>query len=196
MIFSLNTDNRQQLSDTELIERYRHSYDNAYIGELFQRYTHMLFGVCMKYMKDEDRSKDAVMDVFEKVLKDLKRHNVENFRTWVYSVAKNQCLMTLRKQKSVDNRHQGYEYMTRQIVEFDLPPHLNGESEEETDRKLNIAINSLKEEQQKCIRLFYFEKRSYEQIEVQTGYSIKQVKSHLQNGKRNLKIHLTQAGNE
>jgi len=191
LIFSLNTESRNQLSDVELIERYRHSYDNAYIGELFQRYTHMLFGVCMKYLKDEDRAKDAVMDVFEKVLKDLKRHKVDNFRTWVYSVTKNQCLMTMRKQKSIDARHDGYTYMSKQIMESDLPAHLNEESEEETDRKLNVAIGSLKDEQQKCIRLFYFEKRSYEQIEVQTGYSIKQVKSYLQNGKRNLKMKLS-----
>ncbi|MGB0369682.1 MAG: RNA polymerase sigma factor, partial [Flavobacteriales bacterium] len=88
ILFSLNSNNKQRLSDSELIERYRYSYDNAYIGELFQRYSHMLFGVCLKYLRDEDRAKDLVMDVFEKVLKDLKRHEVENFRTWVYSVAK------------------------------------------------------------------------------------------------------------
>lgn len=194
-MFSLPTNSRQKLSDSELIERYRHSYDNAYIGELFQRYAPMLFGVCMKYLKDEERAKDGVMDVFEKVLKDLKRHDVENFRTWVYSVAKNHCLMGLRKEKSLDRRHDGYTYMTRQIMELDLPEHLNGESEEETDRKLNAAINSLNQQQQKCIRLFYFEKKSYDQIEVETGYDNKQVKSFLQNGKRNLKIHLDQ-GNE
>lgn len=189
-MFSFNSDTRQHLNDKELIERYRYSYDNTYIGDLFQRYTHMLFGVCMKYLRDEEKSKDAVMDVFEKVLKDLKRHDVENFRTWVYSVAKNQCLMTLRKEKSLNAQHEGYTYMAGQIMESDLPEHLNGESQEETDRKLNMAIESLKDEQRKCIRLFYFEKKSYEQIEVQTGYNMKQVKSHLQNGKRNLKIHL------
>jgi len=194
-MFSVGSNSRQQLSDSELIERYRHSYDNGYIGELFHRYTHMLFGVCMKYLKDEEKSKDAVMDVFEKVLKDLKRHNVENFRTWVYSVTKNLCLMALRKDKSMDARHEGYLYMAHRIMESDLPEHLNGESEEETDRRLNEAIGSLDDKQQQCIRLFYFEKKSYGQIEVQTGFTNKQVKSFLQNGKRNLKIHLTK-GNE
>ena len=190
-MFSLSSNNRQGLPDSELIERYRYSYDNAYIGELFQRYSHMLFGVCLKYMRDEEKAKDLVMDVFEKVLKDLKRHEVDNFRTWVYSVAKNQCLMELRKNKRQEARQEDYQHFTKEIVEFDIPEHLNGESQGETDAKLNLAMDALKKEQRDCIRLFYFEKKSYEEIEAQTGYSYKEVKSYLQNGKRNLKIQLS-----
>lgn len=181
------------MSDAELIERYRYSYDNAYIGELFQRYSHMLFGVCLKYTKNEQEAKDMVMDVFEKVLTDLKRHQVENFRTWIYTVAKNQCLMAYRKEKRVEERHEAYINLSKEIMESDIPVHLNGESEEETDRKLNVAIEALNTEQKECIRLFYFEKKSYEEIESQTGYTFKQVKSYLQNGKRNLKIQLSKA---
>jgi len=190
-MFSLGSNSKKNLSDSELIERYRYSYDNAYLGELFQRYSHMLYGVCLKYMKNEDEAKDVVMEVFEKVLTDLKRHQVENFRTWVYSVAKNQCLMKLRKEKRIQVRHEEYVHVTAQIMELDLPEHLNGESQEETDRKLMQAVDNLKKEQQDCIRLFYFEKKSYEEIEAQTGFTYKQVKSFLQNGKRNLKIELS-----
>lgn len=190
-MFSLSSNSKKNLSDNELIERYRYSYDNAYIGELYQRYSHMLFGVCLKYLKDEEQAKDMVMEVFEKVLNDLKRHQVENFRTWVYSVAKNQCLMLLRKEKRIDIRHEEYVHVSAQIMELDLPEHLNGENQEETDRKLMQAVDNLKQDQQQCIKLFYFEKRSYEEIEAQTGFTYKQVKSHLQNGKRNLKIQLS-----
>ena len=189
---SLSSNSKKNLSDSELIERYRYSYDNAYLGELFQRYSHLLYGVCLKYMKDEEKAKDVVMEVFEKILTDLKRHQVANFRTWVYSVAKNQCLMKLRKEKRVQVRHEEYVHVTAQIMELDLPEHLNGETQEETDRKLMAAVDNLKEEQQQCIRLFYFEKKSYEEIEAQTGFTYKQVKSFLQNGKRNLKIQLSQ----
>lgn len=192
-MFSLNSNNRQGMSDADLIERYRYSYDNSYIGELFQRYSHMLFGVCLQYMKNESRAKDVVMDVFEKVLTDLKRHQVDNFRTWIYTVTKNQCLMELRKEKRVDERHANYATLSNEIVESDLPLHLNGESQEDIDRKLDQAIETLKKEQQECIKLFYFERKSYEEIELQTGYTYKQVKSYLQNGKRNLKIQLTKA---
>lgn len=190
-MFSTGSNKKKNLSDSELIERYRYSFDNSYIGELFQRYSHMLFGVCIKYMKDEERAKDVVMEVFEKVLTDLKRHKVENFRTWVYSVAKNQCLMILRKEKRVQVRHEEYVHVTAEIMELGLPEHLNRESQEETDRKLMLAIDNLKQEQQDCIKLFYFEKKSYDEIEEQTGFTYKQVKSYLQNGKRNLKIELS-----
>ncbi|MCB9190436.1 MAG: sigma-70 family RNA polymerase sigma factor [Flavobacteriales bacterium] len=190
-MFSLGANNKQHFSDSELIERYRYSYDNAYIGELYQRYSHMLYGVCLKYLKDEEKAKDVVMDVFEKVLKDLKRHDVENFRTWVYSVAKNACLMQLRKEKRLDVREQEYQRSVVEIMEFDLPEHLNGESQAEIDNRLMLAIDQLKMEQRRCIRMFYFEKKSYEEIENETGFSYKEVKSFLQNGKRNLKIKLS-----
>jgi len=189
-MFSLNNEDRTKLSDSELIERYRYSYDNEYIGELYQRYSHMLYGVCLKYMKNEEKAKDVVMDVFEKVLRELKRHDVENFRTWVYTVAKNECLMLLRKENRQHRDHDQYRRTLHQIMESELPPHLNGVSQEETDRRLEAAIDALKLEQRRCIRLFYFEKKSYEEIQKETGYSFKEVKSHLQNGKRNLKIKL------
>jgi len=192
-MFSLNSNNRQNLSDGDLIERYRYSYDNAYIGELFQRYSHMLYGVCLKYMKDEEKAKDMVMDVFEKVLIDLKRHQVDTFRTWIYSVAKNQCLMELRKEKRTDTKQDEFAHLSKEIMELDIPQHLNGESQEETDRKLDVAIDGLKGGQRECIRMFYFEKKSYEEIEAKTGYTYNEVKSFLQNGKRNLKIQLTRA---
>jgi RNA polymerase sigma-70 factor (ECF subfamily) len=187
----MGSSGNKQLTDNELIERYKYSYDNAYIGELYQRYSHMLFGLCLKYLKDEEKAKDLVMEVFEKVLNDLKRHRVENFRTWIYSVTKNQCLMLLRKEKRQDSKREDFLHVSKEIVELDLPEHLNGESQEEQDRKLMQAIDLLNEEQQECIKLFYFEKKSYEEIEAQTGYSYKQVKSFLQNGKRNLKNQLS-----
>lgn len=190
-MFSLNSNNKARLSDSELIERYRYSYDNAYIGELYQRYSHMLFGVCLKYLKDEEKSKDVVMDVFEKVLKDLKKHDVKNFRTWVYSVTKNECLMLLRSTKRKGAREQEYQRSVSEIMEFDIPEHLNGESQAETDAKLMKAIEQLKLEQRRCIRLYYFERKSYDEIEQETGFSYKEVKSFLQNGKRNLKIKLS-----
>ena len=190
-MFSGNSNNRQQLSDSELIDRYRFSHDNVYIGELFQRYSHMLFGVCLKYVKDEDKAKDMVMDVFEKVLLDLKRHPVENFKAWVYTVTKNQCLMDLRKEKRVDAKQEEFAHVSKETVEYDIPKHLNGESDEETDRRLDAAIDELKDGQRECIRMYYFEKKSYDEIEAKTGYTYKQVKSFLQNGKRNLKIKLS-----
>ena len=86
-------------SDHELVQKFRETRDNAIVGELFQRYTHLVFGVCMKYLKDEDEAKDGVMQIFEKILTDLHRHNVENFKGWIYMVAKNHCFMYFRSKK-------------------------------------------------------------------------------------------------
>lgn len=151
----------------------------------------MLFGVCLKYLQDEERAKDAVMSLFEKVVKDLKRHEVENFRTWVYSVAKNHCLMDLRKERTTRPHKESYDAFMKEIVENEDAMHLNGVSQVEMDGKLVAAIETLKDDQKHCIRLFYFEKKSYEDIVETSNYTYKEVKSHLQNAKRNLKIKLT-----
>ena len=99
--------------------------------------------------------------------------------------------MDLRKEKRLDVRHDEFAHLSKETVEFDIPKHLNGESDEEVDRKLDAAIDELKDGQRECIRMFYFEKQSYEDIEAKTGYNYKEVKSFLQNGKRNLKIKLS-----
>ncbi len=195
-MFLLTSDKRNKLSDRELVERFRYSYDNAYIGILFQRYTHLLFGVCMKYLKNEERAKDAVMDVFEKVMADLRRHDVEDFRPWIHTVTKNHCLMGLRAERSKQNRHGDYVHYIRMIVETDEPLHLNGTAQAQADNELYAAIEQLKDGQRECVRLFYFEGKSYEQVEQITGFTYNEVKSHIQNGKRNLRIRLSEKSDE
>jgi RNA polymerase sigma-70 factor (ECF subfamily) len=147
----------------------------------------------MKYLQNEERAKDAVMEVFEKVLADLRRHDVEEFRPWVYTVAKNHCLMGLRKEKSLILKHEDFVHFTTEIMESDESVHLNGAAAPEMDKALYAAIDKLKDDQRECVRMFYFEKLSYEEIQDQTGYTYNEVKSHLQNGKRNLKLQLTKA---
>lgn len=187
----LRSINKNTLDDKELITKYRYSYDSAYVGELFQRYTHLVFGVCMKYLKDKDESQDAVMDIFEKALTDLKKHDVENFKSWIYSVARNHCLMKIRKETSLRVHKDGFEHFAKEFMENGTPLHL--ESEEEFERlrvKLNAGIAQLKDEQKECVELFFIQEKSYQEIADSTGYSLMQVKSYLQNGKRNLKIYL------
>lgn len=178
-------------SDLELIERYRNSHELRYVGEVYHRYTHLVFGVCMKYLKNEEDSKDAVMEIFEKLMEELKRHQVENFKSWLFSLTRNFCLMRLRKEKSARKNEEGYQKYEAGFVDSDEWVHLFTEKQNGTlSEKLSLGINTLKTEQKKCISLFYFEGKSYDQIAGETGYSQKQVKSFLQNGKRNLKIYL------
>ena len=197
-------DNIKNHSDAGLIERFQQTRDNEIIGELFQRYTHLVFGVCMKYLKDEDEAKDAVMHIFEKFLTGLHRHNVDNLKAWLYGVAKNHCLMYFRSKKvhielpidlSNDNAEDDSALYDEKwasgemAVELTTHLHLNGEQDKEQQLVLmEEAIKKLNEQQKICIELFYLQEKSYEDVSQITGYTTKEVKSYIQNGKRNLKI--------
>ena len=173
-----------EYTDIQLLRQYRDTGRNSYVGELYKRYTHLVFGVCMKYLKNEEDAKDAVMEIFEKLLADLRYHEVENFRSWLYSVSKNACLMRLRKRKGELEKQK----TEIPFMESGEEMHLFSENKSEHELEaLEKAVKELKEEQRVCIELFYFENKSYNDISEETGYSMNEVKSYLQNGKRNLK---------
>jgi len=182
----------KSLSDNELINAYKKQDNNIYIGELFERYTHLLFGVCMKYLKDEEDSKDAVMQVFEELPQKIKNFEIKNFKSWIYSVARNHCLMKLRKDKTkIKARLEVYENIRHEVMESADVFHLNNEND--PDKKishLEKGLTTLKTEQRKCIELLYLQNKSYNEVADLTGYSLKKVKSYIQNGKRNLKIFM------
>ncbi len=181
-------------TDAELVMKYRTSHDTKYVGELFTRYTTLVFGICMKYLKDEDSSKDAVMQIFENLISLLKRHQVENFKPWLHTLSRNHCLMELRKKGSLVELKEDFGGETQQSdMELDAFFHLETkEGKEKLLNGLEKAMTGLKEEQKLCIELFYLKDKSYTDIVEITGYDIKQVKSYIQNGKRNLKIILEQ----
>ena len=179
-----------RLSDEVLVKSYRQNGDMALLGELYQRYTGLVFGVCMKYLKDEDDSKDAAMQIFEKLTISLKKHEVNNFRSWLHVLTKNHCLMWLRAEK---NRHRKdiQDINLEKDVEFVYYLHHNDENHTEEDlENLKIAINSLPDGQKQCIELFYLQEKCYKEIVGITGFELKKVKSYIQNGRRNLKNYL------
>jgi len=181
----VKADDYKELTDQELLEQFYADHDNEWLGILLQRYTLLLLGVCMKYLKNEDEAKDSVQQVFLKVIQELHKYKVEYFKSWLYMVAKNHCLMRLREKQGK---------ITAEINE-----KLTAQPEEETDRQLLVsndrtlaimeeALQELNPEQRQCVTLFYLEKKSYQEVSDATGYSLLQVKSYIQNGKRNLKI--------
>jgi RNA polymerase sigma factor (sigma-70 family) len=172
------------MSDAELLSAYQADHDTEWMGRLLERYTLLLFGVCMKYLKNEEEAKDAVQQVFLKVLTEADRHQIAFFKSWLYTVAKNHCLMRLRNK-------QGRQHAT--LTEELSPPHEEMQlfdllETEAAYQHLEEALQQLTPEQQDCVILFYLQKKSYQQISAQTGFSLLQVKSYIQNGKRNLKI--------
>lgn len=170
--------------DKELLHIYMKDSDTDALGILLQRYTGMLLGVCMKYLKNEEEAKDSVQQVFLKVINELHKYNVDYFKSWIYMVAKNHCLMKLRdkKKNTVDINENVFEASDA------LDEKTVMQNKEVSLNNLEIALKSLSEEQRICVDLFYMQKKSYQKITDLTGYNGLQVKSHIQNGKRNLKI--------
>ncbi len=179
------TNSNKNLSDQQLLENFNKTHDNQWIGSLLQRYTLLLLGVCMKYLKDEEEAKDAVQQIFLKVITELPKYKVDYFKSWLYMVARNHCLMKIRDDH-------GRNHLKLEEETYKMPEETTGSQfYVQKDMHLELMEATLQElnpEQKRCITLFYLEKQSYQQIAVTTGFTVMQVKSHIQNGKRNLKI--------
>ena len=172
------------LTDKELVALYKQSADMALLGELYQRYMELVYGVCLKYFKEPEAAKDSVIQIFEELVVKLKKHEVENFKGWLHQVAKNHCLMQLRTPKNLKTVE-----FKADFVQNEENVHLNGVLEkEENFQKLEFCLGTLTAEQQQAIRLFYLEGKCYNEIVEITGQEWNSVRSCIQNGRRNLKI--------
>lgn len=181
-----------QLPDNELIDRFRYSHDNQYVGELYNRYAHLVLGLCIKYFKDVELAKDATMSIFELLMHELKRHHIDHFKSWLFTVSKNYCLQELRKRKSLHKKEDLFNDFWMDTMESDLQLHPIDEKEI-LIAKMERFLPSLKNNQRLCLKMFYLESKSYADISIELNFSLKEVKSHIQNGKRNLKIKLQQS---
>jgi RNA polymerase sigma factor (sigma-70 family) len=173
------------ITDKELLEHFYASHDNKWLGILLQRYTLLLLGVCMKYLKNEEEAKDCVQQVFLKAITELNKYKVEYFKSWIYMVARNHCLMRLRhlgkKTVGIDEKlmEAKEDIKASSFLEKEILLKAMGES-----------LSELSKEQKDCVTLFYLEKKSYQEVADKTGFTIMQVKSYIQNGKRNMKLLL------
>ncbi|GJM31956.1 MAG: DNA-directed RNA polymerase sigma-70 factor [Saprospiraceae bacterium] len=180
--------NSPYLEDEELARLYQERQDTRILGLLFKRYLHEVLGNCMYFLKNQHDSEDASMEIFEQLTSSLKKNSApDNFRNWLFIVTKNHCLKRLRKQ--IKERSEDFsEINTNLFVEND---DLDALIIEQRIERLSHAIEDLKEEQKKCIILFYLQNKSYKEIEEVTPYSLNDVKSFIQNGRRNLKVKLS-----
>lgn len=183
----MGKDKYQDISDKELLQRFWQTQNNEWLGVLLQRYTLLLLGVCMKYLKDENDARDCVQQIFLKVIQEAGKYKIDYFKSWLYMVAKNQCLTLLRDKK-------GKVSVELNDTNSHMAEEADGLPEEGllavSDELLREALQELNEEQYKCVTLFYLKKKSYQEISENTGYPMLKVKSHIQNGKRNLKISI------
>ncbi len=170
--------------DKELIARYKLDRDINVVALLFQRYMDLLFGVCLKYFKEPERSKDAVMQIFEELVVKLDKHEIENFKGWLYTLAKNHCLMQFRSPKNVKTSE-----FNADTMQSGEELHLTGVMEKEAEfARMEKCLETLSPDQEKTVRLFYLENKCYKDIADETGIEWNKVRSFIQNGRRNLKI--------
>ena len=186
----LSAEKYRNHSDEELIGLYKKSEALDIVGELYNRYTALTYGVCLKYLKDREESRDAVMQIFERLITSLKEHEIKQFKGWLYVTARNYCLMQIRAKKG-----KNFEEISPFLMETGPEGHLEQGPEIETNlSKLERCIERLGNEQKQCVQLFYLQQKCYKEIMDFTGFDMNKVKSHIQNGKRNLKICME--GNE
>ena len=178
-------DKYQHITDQELLEQFYADHNNEWLGILLQRYTLLLLGVSMKYLKNEEEAKDSVQQIFLKVIQELQKYKVEYFKSWLYMVAKNHCLMKIRDRQGKMTAEISDKLSAKPENETDLQALVDNDH---TLELMEAALKELNPEQQQCVTLFYLQKKSYQEVSDETGYNMLQVKSYIQNGKRNLKI--------
>ena len=184
MRFKKNSSGNTAIRELELLAEYRSTGDLELLGKLYEQYMPLVFGLCLKYFRDEEQSKDAVMQIFEELVKKLRVHEVTNFKAWLYTLSRNYCLMLLRS----SSKHEIIS-IDEKFMENEAFVHLN--LEDDTEEKLSVmakCIEELPSEQKVSINLFYMEQKCYKEVADQTGFELGKVKSYIQNGKRNLKI--------
>lgn len=177
---------KEDITEEELLNRYYSDGKPKWLGMILENYSLLLFGVCMKYLKDATAAKDSVQQVFVKALEEIPKGEILNLGGWLYQVAKNECLSQLRSAK----KHLGADY----LLQMPQSEYISIDKlllEEKREAELIRVLNKLKEDQKECLTLFFFEHKSYQQIAKLKNISLKQVKSNIQNGKRNIKIELT-----
>ncbi|WP_183866307.1 RNA polymerase sigma factor [Pedobacter cryoconitis] len=192
MKFIKNTTGIKDPDDAALLLRYKSTGSLDALGALYNRYMHLVYGVCLNYFKEEEASKDAVMQIFEELVVKLKIHEVQNFKSWLHVLTRNHCLMALRKLAknntvSIDDT----------FVENTDFVHLDIDDTKETQLTvMEKCMETLTEEQRKSVDLFYLQEKCYKEVAELTGYEMVKVKSYIQNGKRNLKICIEKNSSE
>lgn len=177
------------ISDEELLRQFTDSGSLDILGELYGRYLHLVYGVSLKYLADRSDAQDAVMQIFEKLVTEIPKHEVRNFKSWLYVLTKNHCFMELRARKSEEKSLEGLK-SEQLFMESGEELHPLDREDLKIEEVLKECIDNLKREQKACIELFYYQKLCYREIARQLRMEEKKVKSFLQNGKRNLKICL------
>ncbi len=177
-------------SDEELLQHYKKSGNKEVFADLFKKHVSVVYGTCLFYLQDKAEAQDATMQLFEKLMLDLNNREIDNFKGWLSFVVRNHCISLIRKNKSQAKNIKSYYEFEYETAEYEEEEKINAVSDELMLEQMKLCLPKLKENQRVCVELFYLKNKSYQDIAGETGFTLNEVKSYIQNGKRNLKLLL------
>ena len=179
---------KEYTSDEELLKNYKQTGNKEIFADLFKKHVTVVYGTCLFYLQDKDEAQDATMQIFEKLLLDINNREIDNFKGWLSFVVRNHCISLIRKQKSQTKNVKSYYEFEYQDARFETEEAINRVGDEQMLEQMKSSLPKLKEAQRVCVELFYLKNKSYQDISSETSYSLNEIKSYIQNGKRNLKL--------
>jgi RNA polymerase sigma-70 factor (ECF subfamily) len=181
---------KEYSSDEELLKHYKQSGNKDLFADLFKKHVSVVYGTCLFYLQDKDEAQDATMQLFEKLMLDINNREIDNFKGWLSFVVRNHCISIIRKNKSQNKNIKSYYEFEYEDANYETEEKINAVSDDVMLENMKQCLPKLKENQRLCVELFYLNNKSYQDIAKQTGFTLKEIKSYIQNGKRNLKLLL------
>lgn len=175
-------------NDDELLERYKQSGDKKLFAELFKKHVGVVYGTCLFYLQNKEEAQDATMQLFEKLMLEINKQTILNFKGWLSFVVRNHCISIIRKNKTTFKNNKSYYEFEMANCDYEVEEKINSVTDDVLLEKMSECLPKLKEKQSLCVDLFYLKNKSYQEIAYQTKLSLNEIKSYIQNGKRNLKL--------
>jgi RNA polymerase sigma-70 factor (ECF subfamily) len=181
---------KEYSSDEELLKHYKQSGNKDLFADLFKKHVSVVYGTCLFYLQDKDEAQDATMQLFEKLMLDINNREMDNFKGWLSFVVRNHCISIIRKNKSQSKNIKSYYEFEYEDANYETEEKINAVSDDVMLENMKQCLPKLKENQRLCVELYYLNNKSYQDIANQTGFTLNEIKSYIQNGKRNLKLLL------
>lgn len=181
---------KEYISDEELLKHYKQTGNKELFADLFKKHVSVVYGSCLFYLQDKDEAQDATMQLFEKLMLDVNNREIENFKGWLSFVVRNHCISIIRKNKSQSKNIKSYYEFEYEAPNSDTEEKINSVSDDVMLENMQLCLPKLKENQRLCVELFYLKNKSYQDIANETSFTLNEIKSYIQNGKRNLKLLL------
>ena len=179
---------KEYVNDEDLLLQYKQSGDKDLFADLFKKHVTTVYGTCLFYLQDKDEAQDATMVLFEKLMLDINAREINNFKAWLSFVVRNHCISLIRKNKTSSKNKKSYYEFEMEETSYEAEEKIQSVSDDALLQEMKNCLPRLKDKQRLCVERFYLQNKSYQDIADETGYSLNEIKSHIQNGKRNLKL--------